>query len=147
MGLTLKREKFCQHYIETGDATKSYELAGYNFKNRNVARVEACKLLANPNISARIQELMEQVRSKNIASAEEVLEYLTAVMRGEMKEEVVSIYDGITSRATKEVDARDKNKAAELLGKRYRLFVDKIEAEVDTEVVVKMDDQSADWAK
>ena len=147
MGLTVKREKFCQLYVELGDGTKAYERAGFKCSTRNVARVEASKLLTIPKVSARIKELMDEIKSNNIASAEEVLAYLTSVMRGELKDEVVNIYDGAVRRARKDVDARDKNKAAELLGKRYRLFVDRIEAEVDTEIVVKMDDQSADWSK
>jgi phage terminase small subunit len=62
-----------------------------------------------------------------------------------VKVKKIPVDDGyITER---EIKLADKVNALQLLGKRFKMFTDKIEAEVDTEVVVKMDDQSADWAK
>lgn len=145
--LTIKQEKFAQAYVEHGEAAKAYEQAGYSFKKKSTAYSEGYKLLKIPLVSARITDLMAQMQDKTIANAEEVLQYLTKVMRGEMQEEVVTIYDGVTNRAKKEVDAKDRNKAAELLGKRYRLFVEKIEQTVDTEITVTMDDEFKEWSK
>lgn len=145
--LTIKQAKFAEAYVETGDAAKAYEQAGYYFGKKSTAYTEGYKLLKIPLVSARIDELMEKLQNKRIASAEEVLEYLTSVMRGEKQDEVVTIYDGVTNRARKEVDARDKNKAAELLGKRHRLFVDKIEQTVESEITVTMESDAKDWSK
>lgn len=145
--LTVKQEKFAQCYVEHGDAAKAYVEAGYSAPKKATAYSEGYKLLKIPLVSARIADLMEGLQNKRIASAEEVLQYLTSVMRGEMQDEVVTIYDGITNRAQKNVDAKDKNKAAELLGKRYRLFVEKIEQTVESEITVTMDDTFKDWSK
>lgn len=146
--ITVKQEKFAEAYVEHGDAGKAYEQAGYSMNiKKNSRYTEAHRLLKNPLVSARIAELMDEIKDKRIASAEEVLQYLTSVMRGEMQDEVVTIYDGITNRAQKNVDAKDKNKAAELLGKRYRLFVEKIEQTVESEITVTMDETFKDWSK
>ena len=82
---------------------------------------------------------MKELESKRIAKAEEVLEYLTRVLRGEETEQVVvteNIGDFMSEAKVvdKEISAKDKIKAAELLGKRYRLFVDKVEKDSNVNV-------------
>ena len=84
-------------------------------------------------------EKMKELESKRIAKAEEVLEYLTRVLRGEETEQVVvteNIGDFMSEAKVvdKEISAKDKIKAAELLGKRYRLFVDKVEKDSNVNV-------------
>ena len=74
---------------------------------------------------------MEEHANNRIAKAEEILEFLTATLRGEVTEEVVvgGFGKSATEKIIKNVDLRDRLKAAELLGKRYRLFTDKVEVE------------------
>ena len=129
MKLTPKQKAFAEYYIETGNATESAIRAGYSKKT---ARVIGQENLLKPALKSYIDEKMKELESKRIAKAEEVLEYLTRVLRGEEKEQVVvteNIGDFMSEAKVvdKEISAKDKIKAAELLGKRYRLFVDKVE--------------------
>ena len=92
---------------------------------------------------------MKEIGDKRIADAKEVLEYLTRVIRNEEKEEVVvtvNVGDFQTEikKVKKELSAKDKIKAAELLGKRYRLFTDKVEADVNQVVVFTGEDELED---
>ncbi len=141
MELTPKQKAFAGYYIETGNATEAAIKAGYSKKT---ARVIGQENLTKPAIKTYIDEKMEQLSDKRIAKAEEVLEYLTRVIRGEETEQVVvteNIGDFMSEArvVNKELSAKDKIKAAELLGKRYRLFVDKVEQKVDVNATTKLD--------
>lgn len=146
MRLTPKQKAFAEYYIETGNATESARKAGYKGKNLN--RI-ASENLSKLDIKSYIDEKMKELESKRIAKAEEVLEYLTRVLRGEETEQVVvteNIGDFMSEAKVvdKEISAKDKIKAAELLGKRYRLFTDKIEADVNQTVVFEGEDDLED---
>nr|DAU54058.1 MAG TPA: Terminase small subunit [Caudoviricetes sp.] len=148
MKLTEKQKAFCDYYIESLNATESYKRA-YGCNNDATARTEGSKNLAKPNIKKYIDERMKEIEDKRIAKAEEVLEYLTKVIRNEEKEEVVvtvNVGDFQTEikKVKKELSAKDKIKAAELLGKRYRLFTDKVEADVNQVVVFTGEDDLED---
>lgn len=141
MELTPKQKAFADYYIETGNATEAAIKAGYSKKT---ARVIGQENLTKPAIKTYIDETMEKLADKRIAKAEEVLEYLTRVIRGEETEQVVvteNIGDFMSEArvVNKELSAKDKIKAAELLGKRYRLFVDKVEQKVDVNSTTKLD--------
>ena len=137
--LTIKQQRFADEYIISGNATQSAIIAGYSKK---YAATNTDKLLKNTNIKNYIDERLKELEDKAIAKQEEVLQYLTSVMRGEHEEEVLyGIGEGVQSTRHVEVGAKDRIKAAELLGKRYRLFTDKVEldADVDMELNVKVD--------
>lgn len=139
MKLTIKQKRFADEYIISTNATQSAITAGYSKKYANT---NASKLLQNTTIKSYIDERLKELDNKAIAKQEEVLQYLTSVMRGELEEEVLyGIGDGVQSTRHIEVGAKDRLKAAELLGKRYRLFTDKVEldADVDMELNVKVD--------
>lgn len=110
MKLTPKQENFCILFVKYGDATKAY-MEAYNCKNKVTARTNGHKNLQKPIIKKRIEELMKGSKKNSIASAEEVLEYLSRVVRGEEKDQF-----GL------EVSIQDRTKAGELLLKRYRAF-------------------------
>jgi phage terminase small subunit len=113
--LTPKQKAFCEFYIETGNATEAAKKAGYKGQNLNrIGTENLSKLVIKEYLEKRINEL----DSKRIANADEVLEYLTKVMRGQEKDQF-----GL------EIAIQDRTKAAELLGKRYRLFTDKVQVE------------------
>jgi phage terminase small subunit len=139
--LTVKQKKFADRYIETGNATQSYIDAGYSVTKRSVAEANARKLLGNYSVKKYIEERMKELEDKQIAKAEEVLKHLTAAMRGEIEEEVV-VVEGIgegESRARvlkKQISAKERIKAAELLGKRYSLFTDKVDLEGNVGVTI-----------
>lgn len=139
MKLTIKQKRFADEYIISGNATQSAIKAGYSKK---YAATNTDKLLKNTNIKNYIDERLKELEDKAIAKQEEVLQYLTSVMRGEHEEEVLyGIGEGVQSTRHVEVGAKDRIKAAELLGKRYRLFTDKVEldADVDMELNIKVD--------
>lgn len=143
MKLTPKQKAFAEYYIETGNATEAARKAGYKGKNLN--RI-ASENLSKLDIKSYIDEKMKELEDKRIAKAEEVLEYLTRVIRGEETEQVVvteNIGDFMSEAKVvdKEISAKDKIKAAELLGKRYRLFVDKVEknSNVNVNSTTKLD--------
>ena len=109
--LTEKQRRFIDYYIETGNATKSAELAGYKGKNLdNIGSENLGKL------GKYIKIKLDSKDNERIASQDEVLEYLTRVMRNEEKDAF-----GL------DASLQDRTKCAELLGKRYALFTDKKE--------------------
>lgn len=123
--LTLKQQRFADEYISTGNATQSAIKAGYSKKT---ATVMAAQNLTKLNIKLYIDERLKELEALAIAKQEEVLKYLTSLMRGEQTEEVLKGegegYQKITDIA---VSAKDRIKAAELLGKRYGMWSDKLE--------------------
>ena len=130
--LTLKQKKFADEYIISGNAMKSAVEAGYSEK---YAKSQSHKLLENVGIKSYIDERLA-LESEKIADQQEVLKYLSAVMRGEMTEQTLKSV-GESGQVITEIDvgAKDRIKAAELLGKRYRLWTDKSEVEVTGAVV------------
>lgn len=127
--LTEKQKRFADYYIETGNKTEAAVKAGYSKKT---ARVIGQENLLKPAVKNYIDEKLEEMSSQRIASANEVMELLTSAARGELEEEVVVVEgegDGCSTARTikKQIGAKDRIKAAELLGKRYRLFTDKLE--------------------
>lgn len=136
MKLTERQKAFCDYYIETLNATEAARRAGYSEKT---AKEIGCENLTKPNIQAYIQERMKQMDKERIASAEEVLEYLTRVMRGEEKEKLLEYNEeGEETIISTPPSIRNRTKAAELLGKRYALFIDK--GQVDVSVNKSLED-------
>lgn len=118
--LTEKERIFADEYIKTTNATQSAIKAGYA---ENSASVTGSKMLRKPKVRQYIDAVMNE-RSKNtIATADEVLEYLTRVVRGEEKDAF-----GL------DVSVADKTKAAELLGKRHMLFTNKVKLSAEVEI-------------
>ena len=148
MKLTEKQKAFCDYYIESLNATESHKKA-YSCNNDKVARTEGSKNLVKPNIKKYIDEKLKEMQSNRIAKAEEVLEYLTRVIRNEEKEEVIVTintgdFQSEIQKVKKEISAKDKIKACELLGKRYRLFTDKVEADINQVVIFTGEDELED---
>lgn len=123
--LSQKQKAFCDYYIETGNATEAYKRAYPSCKKDGTARTNSSKLLTNANISQYIDERLKEIESERIAKPEEVLQYLTKVLRGEEKDQF-----GLDATIS------DRTKAAELLGKRYRLFTEKVEVEGNQQVQI-----------
>lgn len=109
-----RHKAFADYYIESQNGTESYKRAYPNCKKDATARVNASKLLTKPNIQEYIRERLESKEADRIASQDEVLEFLTRVMRGEVEDQL-----GL------ETPVKERNKAAELLGKRYALWTEK----------------------
>lgn len=84
MKLTPKQKAFADEYLICGNATEAAKKAGYNPKS---ARQIATENLAKPSISAYIAERQKQIESSRIADVKEVMEFYSAVMRGEVKDQ------------------------------------------------------------
>ena len=134
--LTLKQKRFADEYIISGNATESAIKAGYSKKHANT---NASKLLQNTTIKKYIDERLKILDSEKIADQKEVLQYLSAVMRGEHKEKtLISIGELGQEIVDIDVGAKDRLKAAELLGRRYKLFTDKVEMDVSSDITIKV---------
>lgn len=118
-----RHERFCIEYIRTLNAKQSYLQAYPESTDRN-AESSGSRLLSNAKVKQRLSELMEKDRSNRIASAEEVLEMLTAIARGETTEEVVTSKGNIV---TVDSNTQARLKALDLLAKRWGLLKDKVE--------------------
>ena len=140
--MTPRQRKFCDEYLISGNATDAAIKAGYSPKT---AKQTGSENLAKPDLKAYIDTELEKLHSAKIADAQEVLEYLTAVMRGEHTEQVLKLAgDGIQTITDIEVSAKERIKAAELIGKRYALFSDKMDLGGAVPVVIMGDDQLED---
>lgn len=109
--LTEMQKRFIDYYIEYADAKRAAIEAGYSEKT--------AKQIGSENLTKLnrfIKVKLEEKENQRIASQDEVLQYLTKVMRGEEKDQF-----GL------DASLQDRTKCAELLGKRYGTFVDKKE--------------------
>ena len=132
-----KQRKFADEYLIDCNATQAAIRAGYSPKTANE---QGNRLLANVSISTYIEQQLEQMHNKKTADAQEVLEYLTSVMRGEHTEQALRLVgEGVQEIDTLEVSAKDRIKAAELIGKRYGLFKDGISVTGSVPVVIADD--------
>lgn len=132
-----KYETFCLELVSGKNNTQAAIAAGYSEKT---AYSTANRLLKNVEIKSRINELMAQIASEKVADAQEVMEYLSAVMRGESRSSVLCLAgDGMQEVIEKPPDERERLKAAELLGKRYGLYTEKLDVDADTELHIVVD--------
>lgn len=144
--MTNAQKIFCDEYLIDLNGTRAYKVAYPRVKNNNTAGANANRLLRNAKIKTYIEERMKEKEEELIATQDEVLKYLTSVLRGESESEIVVIEgdgDGCSSarRIQKRPDERERLKAGELLGKRYGLFVDKKDINANiTEIKVELDD-------
>jgi phage terminase small subunit len=155
--MTDKQKRFCDEYLIDMNGAQAAIRAGYSKKT---AKQIATENLSKPYLREYIDKRMAEKEAELIADQDEVMKYLTAVMRREKAEHVVvtcteetSSYvpDGegkMRKQTVKkempkivEIPARlqDSNKAAELLGKAYGIYTDKVDADVDMNLNIKVD--------
>lgn len=135
--LTIKQRKFADEYIKTGNAYKSAINAGYS---ENYAKGNVIKLLENVSVKTYIDERMKKLEEEAIADQAEVLKFLTRILRDEETEEVlVNIGNFEQEIQTMKVSAKDRIKAAELLGKRYGSWTDKVDLSSDLTLIFEDD--------
>ena len=127
--MTARQMRFCDEYLIDLNATQAAIRAGYSAKYANT---NVSKLLQNTSIKEYLEKRMAEKTSSLIADQDEVLRYLTSVMRGETQAEIVVVEgtgEGCSEARTmqKAPDEKERLKAAELLGKRYGVFTDKVD--------------------
>ncbi len=137
-----KQKKFCEEYLTDFNKTAAAIRAGYS---KNSARHTAARILENPQAKKYLNEKLSNISSEKTAEAKEVLEYLTAVMRGE-KWGKTDIPKGKNLPAEKDdkITVHDRMKAAELLSKLYGVFSEKGKNEEIIPVVISGEEDLSD---
>lgn len=142
VAMNARQKRFCDEYLIDCNATQAAIRAGYSPKT---AKVTGAKMLTNANLKAYIDEQLERIHNEKTADAQEVLEYLTAVMRGQHTEQTLQLVgDGVQTITDIDVSARERLKAAELIGKRYGMFKDNLDVGGSIPVVISGGDELED---
>ena len=136
--MTDKQKRFCDEYLVDYNATQAAVRAGYSAKTAYSIGTENLK---KPELKNYIDQRIEELRSERTADAAEVMEYLTSVVRGESRAAVVVVEgsgDGCSEAKIieKPPDEKERLKAAELLGKRFGLFTEKLNVSGNVPVVI-----------
>lgn len=135
--MTEKQKLFCDEYLIDLNGTRAYRTVYKTIKNDNVAGVRANKLLKQKDIAEYINKRLEEIHNENTANIQEVMEYLTSVMRGTSKANVLALAgDGYQEVIAKSPDEKERLKAAELLGKRFGMFKDNIDITSNGQTVI-----------
>lgn len=142
--MTEKQKRFCDEYLIDCNATRAYKTVYQNVKSDEVARKAGSRLLTNVDVKNYIADRMEEIHNEKTADAQEVIEYLTSVLRGESTAQEIVVGgtgDGCSEARTMEKAPSEKErlKAAELLGKRYALFTEKVEMDADMDLNITID--------
>lgn len=171
--LTEQQKRFCDEYLICLNATQAALKAEYSSstaryaskwinENENPQKPtdKKSKSKFNPEMRKYIDERMAEKEKELIADQDEVLRYLTAVMRREMKDSVVVTLNKETSQYVPDENGtmrkqtvkeevphiveipaqlKDSNKAADLLGRAYGLYTDKLEVEADMDLNIIID--------
>lgn len=140
-GMTEKQKIFADEYIICLNATQAYKKAYPNIKKDEVAKAAGSRLLTNVNVKSYIEERLEELKSERVADQQEVLEFLTSVMRGEVTEPLL-VLDGEGTQRVVEAkpNVSTRKSAAVDLGKRYGLFTDKVNINATVTETKKFDD-------
>ena len=144
--LTDKQRRFCDEYLVDANATAAAIRAGYS--KRTAASIGAENLI-KPDIKNYIARRMAEKEAELIADQDEVLQYLTSVMRGQSRSSVVVVenvgdYMSEAREMEKGPDEKERLKAAELLGRRHNLFSEKVKVDVNLPVVISGADDLED---
>ncbi len=135
--MTEKQKLFCDEYLIDLNGTRAYRTVYKTIKNDNVAGVRANKLLKQKDIAEYINKRLEEIHNENTANIQEVMEYLTSVMRGTSKANVLALAgDGYQEVIAKPPDEKERLKAAELLGKRFGMFKDNVDITSNGKTVI-----------
>ena len=144
--LSPKMKLFADEYLISLNARDAAIKAGYSAKT---ATEQGYRVLHSPKVEEYIKERMAEKEKSLIADQDEILRYLTSVVRGESRSEVVVIEgcglgESQARKIQKAPDEKERTKAAELLGKRYALFNDKVKLDGAIPVVISGEDDMED---
>ena len=132
MSLTRKQKAFCDAYIANkGNATQAAVDAGYS---RRSAHSIGDENLRKPAIQSYIADRTAEAEENLVAKGDEVLKYLTSVLRGEDEAQTV-VAGEIGSEVVSYVDQRNRIKAAELLAKFHGLMTQRVEHDGEVGIV------------
>ncbi len=139
--LNERQKRAADFFIELGNKTQALIKAGYSKKTASGA---CTNFFEQEAVKKYVEERLKLLDEERIASAREVMRYLTSVMRGEETEQVIVVEgegDGVTCARNieKGIPAKDRIKAAELLGKRFGIYTDKVKVSEGISIVIKED--------
>ena len=136
--MTEKQKRFADEYIRTGNIKQSAIVGGYS---NNYASQQAHRLLVNVGVKSYIDKRLELLKKESIAEQDEILQYLTSVMRGKVNDEMLLVTGDETGTGVEKHERRSdtmaRTKAAELLGKRYAIWTEKHQMDVQVMPVFK----------
>lgn len=129
--LTAKQEKFVQCIIEGMSQADAYRSA-YSSKKMsdNAIYREASLLVENPKVAQRLKELRSELAKPSIMTAQERLEYLTRVIKGEELEQTYDWDNGERVSCNTPASIKTRLQAVDLMNKMQGEYVTKIEGEV-----------------
>lgn len=144
MTMTDKQQRFADEYLIDLNGTRAYKTAYPSVKKDSSAKAAASRLLTNVNVKAYIDEQLEKIKSERVADAQEVMEFLTSIIRGEVKEPV-TVLDGDGYQKVVELlpSVQTRRAAAVDIGKRYALFTDKVDLN-SGDIVIKVGEWDGD---
>lgn len=120
MRLTEKQKKFCDYYIQSGNATEAAIKAGYS---KRTATETGYENLRKPHLAEYIATRNKALESDRIADMEEVKEFWTNTLRN------------------KHNDYKDRLKASEYIAKTNGAFLDKVEHSGGLDIKVEWTDE------
>jgi phage terminase small subunit len=125
-----QQKRFADYYIESGNASESYQRAGYKAKG-NVAEAAASRLLRNVKVMEYIEQRNKQLANDRIISMEEVKKFWSDTIWND------------------EADLKHRLKASEYIAKTNAAFIEKqeVKSDVDATITVKMEGELDEWAK
>ncbi|WP_212928521.1 terminase small subunit [Oceanobacillus oncorhynchi] len=133
--MTIKQQRFADYYIETGNATQAAIRAGYSKKYANT---NVSKLLQNTTVSQYIEKRLDELQSERVADQQEIMEFLTSVIRGEVSEPVPILNGDGHQKVVELIPSVQTRKAAAVdLGKRYAMWTEKHQVEDVTPTFVE----------
>lgn len=139
--MTAKQRRFCDEYLVDMNATQAAVRAGYS---RKTAYSIGTENLKKPELKKYIERRMDEKERTLVADQDEIMGYLTLVLRGESQSTEIVVEgtgDG-RSRARairKKPSEKDRLKAAELLGKAYGLYTDRVDMDTDMDLNITVD--------
>lgn len=126
--MTERHKRFADEYLIDLNATRAYKTVYGDKVSEKAAGSGGWRILKREDVREYIQKQIKDMHDEKIAEAKEVMEYYTAVMRGDYKEQVLR-WDGDGTQVVDNIamPTKERLRASELLGKRYGLFKDKID--------------------
>lgn len=125
--MTEKQKRFCDEYLKDLNATQAAVRAGYSPKT---AKQIGQRMLTFVDLKSYIDDQLELLHNQKTADAQEILEYLTSVMRGEHTEQTLQLVgDGVQKITDIDVSEKERMKAAEMLGKYHALWTERTQVE------------------
>lgn len=139
--INTKQKVFVTEYLKDFNGKQAAIRAGYSEKT---AKQISRHLLKEPCVQEYLQAKVDEMTAKNIASAIEVLQYFTRVMRGEETAPVLAMDGNKHTLVNKPPDHKERLEASKYLAKFHQLFTEKISVDGTASIVFKGEEELKD---